>query len=219
MRVEPLPFRHLVADGLCARVDLNEARAQWPGRDWPNWLTYDTPQQRKRTCCDWGAMPGACRRLLGQMLLLPVAQWLGQLPAVPDTLLWGAGLCDMRSGDYLRLHLDHDVHVRTGLARVATAVLYLDDFEYGWGGELQLWDRQKPLPVASFLPSRGRLVAFANGDSSYHAVAPVSCPDVRVRRALLVHWYGPPAAHGGHRPKAQFVDAHGNSVATPPRPE
>ena len=174
------------------------AAEEWPGESWP-WLRYDTPEQRKRVAWNWQQMPPAVRALQARLLLVDAPNLLGlpsMYPAIPDSLLYGAGMCDMRAGDFLQTHLDHDRHALTGLHRVANAILFLSECE---GGGLDLltrngWERIPPKP--------GRLVLFEATDQSYHGVSTVTGG---VRMTLSTYWYGAAAGRECKRPKAKFI--------------
>lgn len=199
------PFFHMVQDDYFPREDVSAALSAWPHMA-PGWVTYDTPQQRKRTLHDWGVFPAAIRSLLGRMLLLPVADWLGLSGSVvPDATLWGAGLCVMRQGDELALHLDHHTHPRLGLERRANAILFLTSQVYEEeGGELELWPADLSSPVR-IRPLAGRLVVWRAGDTSYHSVRRLSgWPAGALRATLSVYFYGPPTGEP-RRPQALFL--------------
>lgn len=193
-------LRHAVIDDAFDAALVRAAAKSWPAPDWPNWhAVYASEHQRKRACNRWEDMPEPCRRLLGEMLFLDVSPF-GTL--VPDMGLWGGGMHDMGRGDEVGLHLDADAHRLTGLARRLNAILFLSPVWQEWGGQLELWNAQKTRPVARLSPVPGRLVLFACGDDTWHAVTPLTCPpDVR-RMTLACWWYGPPAS--GARSRAQF---------------
>ncbi len=192
----------LILDDWAPSDLLARAAAEWPGDRAP-WVEYATADQHKRTLgcrrtergqivSDWPAIPAACRELLARILVLDVGVLLciaGRL--VPDTLLWGAGLCEMRTGDYLGEHLDADRHPLTGLERRANGVLFLTG---GCGGPLLLGDK-------AIMPKPGRLVLFATDEESWHSVpGPITAP----RRSLAVYWWGQPRG-AAKRPRAQFA--------------
>src|SRR5262245_14722616 len=194
------PFPHLICNDAFRADRVAEAAAAWPAPDWVGWVRYAGPEQRKRVCFRWEMMPPPCRLLLGELATLQVWEDLGLPPAVPDLSLWGGGLHDMRSGDFVGTHLDHDVPpARHGLARACSAVLFLGAWERDWGGELELY------PGVAVEPRPGRLVAFASTDEAWHAVAPLRCPPDVVRMTLAVFWYAKTLSPG-RRPRALFAE-------------
>lgn len=203
------PFRHVVLDGLFSGFQIAAASACWPADDWPGWYRYDSALERKRTCRNWRDMPRPCRSLLLEMMNGDAApDFAAPEEIAPDPLLWGAGLSSMGMGEHLDLHLDHDVHPKTGLLRRVNCLLFLEDWEPEWGGKLQLWDAQREAPQVEISPAPGRLVLFEASDVSYHAVSEVCCPEEMRRKALSCYWYAVP---GGptKRPRATFLGPAG----------
>jgi hypothetical protein len=202
-------INHIVIDNWFPRGLLDRVTEQWPDADAP-WVHYNTADQRKRTLgcmringvaqsC-WHAIPPACRELLTGLMHLDLRSLLRDIRAVPDTLLWGAGLCEMRQGDFLRTHLDADRHPLTGLERRANAILFaVPEWRPEWGGALEL---AGALPI---LPAPGRLVLFETNDASWHGVpVPLTCPVEVARRTVSVYWWGLPRGES-KRPRALFV--------------
>ncbi len=193
---------HTIIDDWAPPEIVRQVAAEWPNDAAP-WVQYDTADQHKRTLgcrrdagrqvlSDWPAIPAACQKLLARLLVLDVGVLLcieGRL--VPDTLLWGAGLCEMRTGDYLGEHLDADRHPLTGLERRANGILFLTG---GCGGPLLLGGK-------AIMPEPGRLVLFATDEESWHSVpGPITAP----RRSLAVYWWGQPRG-AAKRTRAQFA--------------
>ncbi len=176
-----------------------EAASAWPDADWPHWLTYDNPLERKRTCRDWSVIPEPCRRLLSGLMRLMADEYPG---VVPDASLYGAGMCDMRDGDHLQLHQDHDRHPLLGLRRRVNAVLFLSA---ATGGELRLWDAGADGPTVTIRPVPGWLVLFS--PDVPHDVARIIAGPAGVRAALSVYGYGGPwlSPAAAERPRARFL--------------
>jgi len=116
----------------------------------------------------------------------------------------------MPSGGVLDLHLDCDVHPRTGFRRALNLVLFVGEWSAEWGGGLEFWEGKKQ---ASVLPRRNRLVAFQTNDFSYHGVPrPIPCPPGVLRKSLAVYfWEAVP--HECQRPRAKFVSLPGEETS------
>ena len=216
------PFLHVVIDGAFSEREMQAAAVAWPSADWHGWHGYDSLLERKRTCSCWTQMPPVIRDLMAELLLVPVETLLREYSSdgqvIPDTSLWGAGLNDMRNGDHLDVHLDHDRHPHTHLERYATGILYLGKWKQEWGGELELWPVGLEAGEARIAPGRGRLVIFRNADTAYHAVAPVTAPAGIIRMSLTVFWYRGPLGVPV-RPRAQFVAAGSELAGANPAKE
>ena len=113
----------------------------------------------------------------------------GISPLISDPKYAGAGVHFAAPGAKLNLHADFNMGY--GLQRRVNIFLYLNR---GWreeyGGHLQLWDRNLSRCVQRILPTWNRFVAFSTGDFTYHGhPTPLSCPDHRMRRALVLYFY------------------------------
>lgn len=197
-------FRHAILDDVFDAALVRAAAESWPAPGWSGWgVVYQTEHQRKRAANRWEDMPEPCRRLLGEMLFLDVSMFgLGSL--VPDAGLWGGGMHCLSDGGEVGLHLDADTHRLSGLARRLNAILFLSpEWRDEWGGHLQLWDAEKTRPLVTIAPYPGRLVLFACGDDTWHAVTPLTCPQEVRRVTLACWWYGKPS--NGQRDRAQFA--------------
>lgn len=180
---------------------------EWPDANSPDWVSYSTPLERKRSLCKWSSLPAGCRQLLSELSLLPVGSLFAMSKLlVPDTSLWGAGANEMQAGGFLDLHLDADRHRWLALERRANAVLFLDAWRPEWGGTLELWTYDQTGPEVSVQPAAGRLVLFE--PSTPHRVTPLTCPPGVLRRTLSVFWYS--ACTGpSQRPRANFLPLPG----------
>jgi hypothetical protein len=161
--------RTTIIDGWITKDVVEDALSRWPV---DGWYRYDDAHARKSTLCDWRRIPMELRRLLSRL------SRKFRRHSIPDTSLWGAGLCEMRPGDFLAEHLDHDVHPHLGMRRTHNAILFLGgngDLIVGKGAE----QRVSPLP--------GRVCVFDTTDDAYHRVEAVT----ETRRTLSVYFYDP----------------------------
>jgi hypothetical protein len=175
-----------IIDGWLDAQQIAALSAAWPTE---GWFHYNDHDQRKSTLSNPKLIPPVCRKVLTTMAL----EFRGS--SVPDFSLWGAGLCDMRPGDYLGEHLDHDVHPNIGLRRTHNAILFL-----GGDGDL-IVGRGKQEVVVNPVP--GRLCLFDTTEDSWHRVEKVT----ELRRSLSIYFYDPkewkdPAA--SNRTRAAF---------------
>jgi len=214
-----MKFRHAVYDGLFSDTDIKDAADTWPAPDWSGWgVVYRQDQQRKRACNRWEDMPEYSRRLLAEMLFIDTSAF-GIGPLIADSGLWGGGMQDMGADEFLGLHLDADIHKLSGLSRRLNAILFLSpQWQDGWGGELALHDATgiRQCPLVTIAPRPGRLVLFATGDDTWHAVRRLTCPpDVR-RMTLACWWYGK-ADGAGKRDRALFAPPATSPVPSSPK--
>lgn len=188
------PVPHVIAD--FPESVARAAREAWPAADWPGWVAYQSACEDKRASDLTHPIPGPCALLLAKMAQFPVAYFFPETQLIPDLSLHGSGLHEMVAGKGLGQHLDADTHIRLGLERVLSAVLYVHEaWDSSWGGELMLADaRIAPLP--------SRMVIF-DCRRIPHAVAALTCPEDVSRKSLALFWYAP-AAGTGNRLRAAF---------------
>lgn len=182
--------RHFVAPGLLAA-----ARVEWPDMHSPAWVRYADDHSNKYASRGWAGIGRA-----GQWILQRMAEFSSPLIGVawPDLELHGAGLHVIPPGGHLSLHLDAAVHPVTGWRRVASGVLFLDDWREEWGGALSLGAKAE----RRIYPEAGKLAVFACGENAWHAVERVTGPSPR--RTLALFWWGPPDSDSSTRDKAEF---------------
>jgi Rps23 Pro-64 3,4-dihydroxylase Tpa1-like proline 4-hydroxylase len=129
---------------------------------------------------------------------------------VTDPTLHGGGLHSIPDGGRLDVHLDCDRHPVTRYRRALNAILFLDNWEHAWRGNLNLY-WSSLVRCVSIAPAAGRLVLFETGDESLHGVpGPVKHPEGFPRRSLAVYFWEP-VAGDATRPRAQFVAMPGES--------
>jgi hypothetical protein len=191
-------FSWAVYDGLFPTPMVRKAAAQFPDCDWQGWHRYDSPGERKLT--GLGPVPPLCVELFAKMNELCPAHL-----TPPGSEILGNEMHCMPHDGFLDLHLDCDVHPKTGLRRAMNAILFIDPWRVEWGGQLELWDTSSQPIQVSITPQFNRLVIFETNDHSYHGVPrPIRAPMGVFRRSLAVYWW----ERGdwvNRRPRAKFV--------------
>jgi hypothetical protein len=90
----------------------------------------------------------------------------------------------------LDVHIDFNRLPHNGWHRRLNLLLYLNEtWQPGWGGMLELWDRDVKHCVKTFLPALGRCILFETSDISFHGVTALTCPEDVVRRSFAVYYY------------------------------
>jgi len=170
---------------------LRSLAATWPAPAWRGWHTYNDANSTKRATRDAELLPRAAWPCLFHM-----AEFVTHSTAFPDWELHGAGLHEMPAGGHLRRHLDSDIMLGTGWRRELSLVLFIDEWQPEWGGNLVV--RKQVIE-----PQKNRLVIFACDEEAWHEVETVTGPHAR-RTLSLFFW-----SHGttpGARPKAMFAE-------------
>lgn len=180
--------------------------ATWPDDKWLHWHRYHDATADKFASKDAGRLPHAAKAVIAELARLPVESLVGSRPCFPDFDLHGAGLHMLRPGGFLGLHLDGAKHPIMEWSRVANAVLFVDDWQQEWGGELQMVEPSTKAVVQSVTPKRGAVALFVTSETAWHQVATVTGP--MPRRTVSMFWWceSPPQSD---RDRALFARSQG----------
>lgn len=121
-----------------------------------------------------------------------------------DPTMRGAGLHATDPGGFLAIHADFNRHPRLGLDRRVNLLLYLnDDWRPGYGGELELWDRDLTACQSRIAPIANRCVIFSTSSWSFHGhPQPWQGPTGGCRKSLAMYYYS------DGRPQAEVSEPH-----------
>lgn len=194
---EAEPFPHVaIADFLEPEFALEVARAypsfeaaRRAGREF-----RAVNERLKVQVTDASAFPEPVRRL-GECLASP--ELLGafsRITGIPKLLsdpeLVGGGMHLMAAGSHLDVHVDFNRIEERDLHRRLNVLVFLNPrWEEGWGGALELWDRDVRRRVQVFAPRLNQLVLFETSDRSYHGVQRVRCPEGHSRISFAGYYY------------------------------
>ncbi len=153
------PFPHLVEDGWFNPDLLELAGEEFAtlgarmDRSGPAATSRSTGRRPSRALGPGlgAVLPAGQRRLVRRF---PVD---GDGRAPPDRRrhLHGGGLHESRTGGRFGIHRDFDRHLHNGLQNELSMMTYLNkDWDPGWGGALELWDKQQKRSPA---PHRARV--------------------------------------------------------------
>jgi len=145
----------------------------------------------------------ALNELMASPALLGVLERItGIRELLADEELVGGGIHLMDSGAHLDVHVDFDRIEEREIYRRLNLLLFLnEDWQDGWGGELELWDADVKHRHHAFAPRLNRLVLFETSDHSFHGVRKVRCPAGAARRSFATYYYTreiPSGASAGH---------------------
>jgi len=110
---------------------------------------------------------------------------------ITDAHLHGGGLHESRTGGRFGIHRDFDRHLHNGLQNELSMMTYLNkDWDPGWGGALELWDKQQKRALHRIAPEFNRSVVLCHGPSSFHGhPLPLATPVGTTRRSLSSYYY------------------------------
>jgi Rps23 Pro-64 3,4-dihydroxylase Tpa1-like proline 4-hydroxylase len=157
-----------ILDGINPSV-LRAVWATWPGTDWRGWHHYSGPDSEK-----WGTRgphvtPAASEAI--RQMIDRIGDYV-EHQAFPDLELHGAGMHMIRSGGYLRPHLDSSIMEATGWRREYSCVLCVNpEWQDDWGGEFVLHETGE-----SHFPKFNHLMMFETTETALHEVKQVNAP-------------------------------------------
>jgi hypothetical protein len=209
IRSEREPFAHWVLDDERTAKVVRESPVVAPPLSWPGWeAVYSNDLERgKRTTRKFADLP----RVQPYFDLLFSRFWLEDwrrltgIPDLrPDETLHGGGLHVTEAGGWLNCHLDYSRHpLLQGMERRLSVILFLNStWREEWGGAFILADAAGN-PVRKIYPAPGRIVAFENGEESYHGTEPLAtdAPD----RLTACVFFVSPARPNATRRRALFM--------------
>ena len=108
-----------------------------------------------------------------------------------------AGYFDVRRGGFLDVHIDFARNPKLSLVRRVNVLVYLNqDWEDGWGGELELWRSLDDGPVQRIAPIFNRMVVFSTPGAAHGHPQPVAAPAARSRVCFSAYYYTSPDQTG-----------------------
>jgi Rps23 Pro-64 3,4-dihydroxylase Tpa1-like proline 4-hydroxylase len=122
--------------------------------------------------------------------LADLAHITGIPKLLADEQLVGGGMHLTGPGGRLDVHLDFNYIESRKLHRRLNLLLYLNPvWEEGWGGHIQLWDKDVTRCTAAFAPAFNRCVIFETSDRSFHGVTPVTPAAPYPRQSFATYYY------------------------------
>jgi Rps23 Pro-64 3,4-dihydroxylase Tpa1-like proline 4-hydroxylase len=110
---------------------------------------------------------------------------------ITDHTLNGGGLHQILRGGKLDIHADYNYHPITQLDRRLNVLVYLNEnWHPGWGGNLELWNKDMSSCEKSIEPFFNRVVIFSTNDDSFHGHPdPLECPETESRKSIALYYY------------------------------
>lgn len=205
------PFRHWIIDGL---FDPDMAAAAERAFDGfvsaPDWVQYDNEFERKMTFNKLSRMPDDVRACIYEWNSTTFAKQLSELTDIhgltPDPKMWGGGMHVMRTGDYLKPHLDHS-HNPNGMERRLSMIVFLNsNWRDSWGGEFELWSNAGQWLIKKVPVKFNRTILFEGGPTAWHGVPmEISCPTDTMRKTIALYYLAPSREGVVRRARAEFA--------------
>ncbi|MBU3057157.1 MAG: 2OG-Fe(II) oxygenase [Pseudomonas indica] len=198
------PFPHIVIDNFLPQPTVQRLLAEYPyDQRLPVWndathrdkTSGDYVQKNKRNIRDSLRMPPTYRQLFWELNSHYFLDFLTTLSGIsnliPDPNLRGAGIHQIGTGGFLKVHADFTIHREFGLDRRLNFLLYLNqDWPEEYGGHLELWDKDMQGPPQRVLPLLNRCVIFSTTANSFHGhPRPLTCPEGVYRKSIALYFY------------------------------
>lgn len=190
------PFPHGVFDHAFDDEVFVRAAAEFPARDAPLWNRYLQVNQAKYASTEverWGpTLQAVAGSLLSEEFVTALGRLTGIDGLLADASMDGGGLHQTLRGGHLNIHCDFTTHHRNPTwRRRVNILLYLNgEWSPGWGGDLEMWDRDVTTMVRAVQPVGNRLLVFTTSSESYHGHPdPLRCPPDMARRSLALYYF------------------------------
>jgi hypothetical protein len=110
-------------------------------------------------------------------------------PLFFDPQYQGAGLLAARKGGVHKIHRDRNRHLDTHFYRRLTLLVYFNiGWRSGYGGELNLWDKEIQNNIM-LPPLFNRCIVFENTQHAFHSISEVNMPEGMIRKAINFYYY------------------------------
>jgi hypothetical protein len=214
------PYPHIGIDNFFDENVIRYLVSDYPDPSNVAWkkASFDPKYEQQKLSLDQlDEMPKSIRLFIETLNSIIFLRFLERLVGIdgliPDPYLSGGGLHMTGRGGRLGVHADFNTHKKLGLDRRLNLLLYLNEnWQVGWGGELELWDRDVKSKVKGYLPVANRVVIFSTTDTAFHGHPdPLDCPKGIFRRSIALYYYS------NGRPAAERSDIH--STVFKARPE
>jgi hypothetical protein len=218
-----LPFPHVAIDDLIDPAFLRGLLPGFPDRNGRRFFDRDQERFKYQFAPDDIEHAGL-RALLAELNGAAFLSFLEALTGIggliPDPWYLGGGLHETCAGGHLSVHADFNRHPHMQVERRLNLLLYLnEDWQPGWGGDLELWDRDMKACRKKVAPLIGRAVIFNTDADSYHGhPEPLACPPERSRRSIATYYYTASSdATGSARPRTTRFRQRPGSTDRPDR--
>jgi len=188
------PFPHIVIDDFLEPEVLRAVLAEFPPSE--NKQFFDRDQERlKYQYQPHEVSSGLVRNLFAELnsqaFLSFLEEMTGIYGLISDPYFEGGGLHETKRGGHLGVHADFNVHDQLKVERRLNLLIYLnEDWDEGYGGQLELWKKDMSECAERVSPVFGRAVIFSTALDSFHGHPdPLNCPPERSRRSIATYYY------------------------------
>ena len=192
------PFTYFVIDNYLDEDTARKLESEFIPFDSNKWFTYDNPVENKKALNSWYEFPPTTYQYISYLNSTEHVESLerltGESKLYPDPGLHGAGWHIQGNGGLLNVHLDYCIHPKLLKKRKYNLIVYLSDWEKGWGGNLELWSHdsltnQPKEKVVTLECKFNRAVLFDASMNSWHGFSePINCPHNTFRKSIAMYY-------------------------------
>lgn len=191
------PYPHITIDNFLPADLAMQLAHEFPGLEQMSKL-FNEPMSYKAQTSDVAhkapAFAGIFAELQSPAFRAALEQITGICNLLADDMLAGGGLHQSPNSGFLDLHVDANFHpFDKSMHRRLNLLIYLSpDWNEAWGGQLQLWTDKNKKPDRlgkAVTPAFNRAVIFSTTRTSWHGVAPITCPPGQSRKSLALYYY------------------------------
>lgn len=199
-----------IIDNFLPEIQVQRLLKAWPDKNWDGWYKRsDLFQNNQYGCNNYEIIPCELKEIIdyfnSDKFIEMINTYLNIDGLKKDEHLHGAGIVQYGKDGYLDLHLDYDIHPKTGMQRKANILYYLnEEWNEEWNGDLKIYEKNKL--VHEVYPKFNRLVIFSVDDYSVHGFPEkLECPDNIFRKSINVYYVTNPDYKIPKRPRAYFL--------------
>lgn len=200
------PYPHIVIDNFLLPAAAERISKAYPSFDEAKSQGFSfnmVNEQKKVQITDRTRFPEPVQALNEAISSPAFLADLSYITGIPKLLadpgLIGGGMHLTGSGGRLDVHVDFNIleQQTPKLFRRLNILIYLNPvWDDGWGGRIELWDRDVKQCHARCLPALNRCLIFETSESSFHGVAPITAPPSVVRQSYAAYYYTSEAPTG-----------------------
>ena len=190
------PFPHIAFEDFLNPAIVADAINEFPDVDSEEWKAYAHVNERKFSNTEPSSWGPTLNSILALLNSDEFVAYIGELTGIEglfaDPSLQGGGLHQSTRDGYLNVHADFTVHPhhRNWRRRVNLLVYFNEDWDPGWGGELELWAKDMKDCVQRIRPIANRAVIFTTDVDAFHGhPEPMTCPEGTARRSLALYYF------------------------------
>jgi Rps23 Pro-64 3,4-dihydroxylase Tpa1-like proline 4-hydroxylase len=189
------PVRHLVIDNFLHPTLANAIFENFPPMKDMN-THYKGINEKKAEHSDLEKLDPSFQQMHEALCSPEFIRWLEKLTGITslstieDRL--GYGLHQGANGSFLDIHIDYNLHPIKKMFRKLNFILFFNkQWDNGWGGHLELWDKDVKNCIQSIAPVFNRCVIFECSDISYHGYSKISVPEGVTRKSCYQYYFIP----------------------------